>query len=204
MALVLLTGCSAHKSKPVAPVACNGHEIRSSPMYPARAHALRIEGKVSVSYTVNTEGRAENVKILTAQPSDWFDREVKLAVSKWACMTPTTKPVISFITFRLNGGATVAAETRTLVNIQAENKYAEKVRSAIQAKLYDGEQYQGKYCTLRLSLERSGKVQSAKAEGGDSALCQAVLSAVKAAEMPALPNDEIYELFKNVPIDIKF
>lgn len=202
IALVSLIGCTRHTSQPVAPEVCNGQEIRSAPQYPAKARALQIEGSVSVSYTVNVEGRAENIKIVTAQPSDLFDHEVKRAVSKWACMTPTKTPVVSFIAFRLKGGAVVAPVTRSLPSIQTANKYAEKLRSAIQAKLYDGEQYHGKSCALRLSLERSGQVQSAKVEGGDPALCQAVLSAVKAAEMPTPPSDEIYEQFKNVPIDV--
>lgn len=78
---------------------------RNQPYYPAKAQAGRIEGVVRSSYTVNTKGCAENIKIVSAQPADVFEKETIRAMNKWCGMEPTSLPKISTITFRLNGGA---------------------------------------------------------------------------------------------------
>jgi len=75
------------------------------PFYPAKAQAGRIEGVVRASYTVNTKGCAENIKIVSAQPADVFEKETIRAMNKWCGMKPTSLPKIITITFRLNGGA---------------------------------------------------------------------------------------------------
>ena len=81
---------------------------RAAPLYPAQAQALQIEGRVRVKYDVMADGRVNNVKILSAQPANIFEREVKRAMKDWRF--EPNKPVngaISIITFRLNGGATL-------------------------------------------------------------------------------------------------
>ena len=78
---------------------------RNQPYYPAKAQAGRIEGVVRASYTVNTKGCAENIKIVAAQPADVFEKETMHAMNKWCGMEPTSLPKIITITFRLNGGA---------------------------------------------------------------------------------------------------
>ncbi|HCT3749510.1 TPA: TonB family protein [Klebsiella aerogenes] len=87
-----------------APVAVS----RAAPFYPAQAQALKIEGRVRVKYDVMADGRVDNVEILSAQPANIFEREVKNAMKNWRFVP--NKPVngaISTITFRLNGGATL-------------------------------------------------------------------------------------------------
>ena len=91
-----------------APVAVS----RAAPFYPAQAQAqaqaLKIEGRVRVKYDVMADGRVDNVEILSAQPANIFEREVKNAMKNWRFVPD--KPVngaISTITFRLNGGATL-------------------------------------------------------------------------------------------------
>ncbi|MCU6668259.1 TonB family protein [Enterobacteriaceae bacterium H4N4] len=80
---------------------------QNQPYYPAKAQAGRIEGVVRASYTVNTKGCAENIKIVSAQPADVFEKETIRAMKKWCGMNPTLLPKIITITFRLNGGASM-------------------------------------------------------------------------------------------------
>lgn len=46
-----------------------------------------------------------------------------------------------------------------------------------------------------------GLVIGVKVEGGDPALCQAAAAAARQAKMPKPPSKEVYEAFKNAPID---
>lgn len=82
-------------------------------------------------------------------------------------------------------------------------QYAGQIRDAVISQIYSPEQYAGKRCTVRMQLARDGIVISARSEGGDPAFCQVALSAVRYAKIPPAPSDEVYQIFRNVPLDFQ-
>jgi colicin import membrane protein len=81
--------------------------------------------------------------------------------------------------------------------------YAVGIQTAVEVQFPDASQWQGKSCTIRIAMQRDGSLADAKAETGDKDFCEAALTAVKKAKFPEPPNDEIYQMFKNAPLDFR-
>ncbi len=56
---------------------------RVEPRYPTRAQKRRIEGYVSLSFTIDKTGRPTDIQVVDAEPKRIFDREALRALSKW-------------------------------------------------------------------------------------------------------------------------
>lgn len=102
----------AQQQTPAAPAAQQAQQettpavlTRSvNPRYPTQAQRSRTEGFVVLSFTVTTEGRTSNIKVVDAQPRHMFERAAVDAVERWQ-FKPATRggqPVDSTVTNRIN------------------------------------------------------------------------------------------------------
>lgn len=79
--------------------------------------------------------------------------------------------------------------------------YAVELRGAVQNKMPPAETFAGKRCVLQIKMQRDGVINDVNEQGGDPALCEAALNAIKVAEIPAPPTDAIYDKVKNARLD---
>ena len=82
--------------------------------------------------------------------------------------------------------------------------YAPKIKHAVEEKMYKPESYKEQKCTIRLLLGRDGLVMGATAESGDSELCNAVMMAVKQANIPPAPDEKTWQEFRNTSLDFSY
>lgn len=74
------------------------------PTYPSTAKQAEIEGKVTLSFTVNPDGTVSNIEIVDANPPRMFDAAAKQAMarSKFKPATENGQPVATRATKTLN------------------------------------------------------------------------------------------------------
>ena len=56
---------------------------RAQPTYPARMLKRRVEGYVVMSFTINEQGRPEDIEVVEAEPSKAFVRPAIQALRNW-------------------------------------------------------------------------------------------------------------------------
>ncbi|MCH6601759.1 cell envelope integrity protein TolA [Escherichia coli] len=83
------------------------------------------------------------------------------------------------------------------------NNYAKKIKESIETNMEDTEKYRGKTCTIRIKIRENGSLIYAREEGGNRELCKSAIKAIKKSELPEPPSKEVYEVFKNAPLDFK-
>jgi protein TonB len=64
--------------------------VQMRPFYPAHARRRRIEGEVTVVFTVNTAGRTGDIRVVASAPDDLFTEAATRAVGRWR-FTPAKK-----------------------------------------------------------------------------------------------------------------
>ncbi|WP_130651584.1 TonB family protein, partial [Candidatus Hamiltonella defensa] len=72
------------------------------PVYPERALAFGIEGKVKVQYDIDDQGRVKNIRLLESDPPHIFERSVKTAMKKWKFQAHPFKNRVTVIIFKLD------------------------------------------------------------------------------------------------------
>lgn len=80
------------------------------------------------------------------------------------------------------------------------NAYKAMISQSISDKFYDSSSYIGRTCDLHIKLAPDSMLLSVIAIEGDTALCQAAVSASKLAVIPKPSNQQIYEIFKKITI----
>jgi protein TonB len=72
------------KNAPLVPIST------PPPEFPERARRARISGYVIVTYTIGTDGRVGNVRIVESVPKGVFEHEVETTLARWRYEPPAT------------------------------------------------------------------------------------------------------------------
>lgn len=85
---LILSGCTS-----------SNHKVT----YPFRAGELRVAGDVSVLYDINEEGRTRNIRVINAEPKNYFEKSIKQDVSNWQFATNNPRKDVRLdVSYRLD------------------------------------------------------------------------------------------------------
>lgn len=79
---------------------------------------------------------------------------------------------------------------------------ARAIKSAIEAKIVDPQNWKGKKCRLHIEFAQNGTVLNVSTSDGNKAYCAAVKSAAQQATFPAFTNPEVYRDFQKSRFDL--
>lgn len=68
---------------PAADLDAGQPSLQIPPVYPPRAKRMGLEGRVTVEFTITTDGSVDDAKIVEAEPPGVFDRAVLRAIRRW-------------------------------------------------------------------------------------------------------------------------
>lgn len=96
----------------------------------------------------------------------------------------------------------VAKDNRTPQ--QQISAYVSNVRSEIMNHIQEGEQFNGKRCSLKVKISRAGLLESVSSAGGDPALCQAAITATAQVQFNSPPTQQVWDAVKDMNIEFNF
>ncbi|TCL02887.1 cell envelope integrity TolA C-terminal domain-containing protein [Sodalis ligni] len=82
-------------------------------------------------------------------------------------------------------------------------QYAHDIKSAVQIKLHLEKEFNGKQCTVSFNISKKGATHGDFKTEGYKPLCAAAVKAIQDADIPAPPDNETHEIFKNSVIVFK-
>ncbi|WP_334650239.1 cell envelope integrity protein TolA [Klebsiella pneumoniae] len=86
----------------------------------------------------------------------------------------------------------------------AISQYANQVRADVQENIYDADQWQGKQCTVKITIGSDGVLTSGSSEAGDTEFCGEVLATLsKMQRLPRPPSQGVYEAMKTMHLVFK-
>ncbi len=80
------------------------------PEYPDQARRRGIEGHVRLAFTITTQGRVENIRVVESSPPNIFDRSARRAAARWRFAPRTEnglaveREAVKTLEFRLTNG----------------------------------------------------------------------------------------------------
>lgn len=77
------------------------------------------------------------------------------------------------------------------------------LRNAFMQRIGNQTRFSGKKCLVNIWFSQGGEILSIKDESGDAELCSEVLKVSKGIKLNPMSN-EVYKLYRNVPVDFKF
>ncbi len=83
--------------------------VQTRPLYPAYARRRRLDGEVTVLFTVTAQGRTADIQVQESQPESVFAESAVKAVERWR-FTPAER-----------GGAAVAVRVRQVIRFRMED-----------------------------------------------------------------------------------
>ncbi|WP_395479820.1 cell envelope integrity protein TolA [Candidatus Curculioniphilus buchneri] len=90
---------------------------------------------------------------------------------------------------------------RSNARSEAIDFYKTMIKNEIKKNFYDYTSFLGKTCHLKMTLTPDGTLLSITSVNGDLALCQAAITAAKAAQFPRPPDLQVYEVFKDAILE---
>lgn len=151
-----------------------------TPAYPVAAQAQGIEGKVVAVFIVTKKGKAEQIKL---EGDVMFFEEVMRALK--GSTFEAGHPGLNRKEYIFKkSGVTIASGSADSAPV---GNFVRAVAGEVKTNMHDYQQFEGKACALRMHLMPDGQLLDVKSEGGDPALCEATIAAVKASKLPAVP-----------------